>query len=81
MDRKEIENSLAYKASKSAIDWYQTHQKADVVEGFEEGYKQGYEQGQKDAIKKAIDWVKWNNNNGGCNFDGWERNLIKDIRQ
>ena len=23
-------------------------------------------------IEKACDWIKYNNNNGGCLFDGWE---------
>lgn len=28
-------------------------------------------------VEKAIDWVRYYNNNGGCLFDGWENNLIK----
>lgn len=32
----------------------------------------------KDAfIEKAIGWIDYNNRNGGCNFDGWE----KDFKQ
>ena len=28
-------------------------------------------------IKKACDWIKYNNENGGCLFDGWEEDFKK----
>ncbi|MBQ7429423.1 MAG: hypothetical protein IJV29_07115 [Butyrivibrio sp.] len=32
----------------------------------------------KDAfIEKAIGWIDYNNRNGGCNFDGWEKDFKK----
>ena len=32
-------------------------------------------------IKKACDWIKYNNENGGCLFDGWEENFKKYIEE
>ena len=29
----------------------------------------------ENVIKKTIEWIKYNNENGGCNFDGWENDL------
>ena len=26
-------------------------------------------------IEKALDWIDYNNRNGGCNFDGWEEDF------
>ena len=26
-------------------------------------------------IEKAIGWIDYNNRNGGCNFDGWEKDF------
>ena len=31
-----------------------------------------FEEGTSDIIEKAIMWVKFHNENGGCNFDNWE---------
>lgn len=30
-------------------------------------------------FEKAINWIRYYNNNGGCHFDGWENNLIKSM--
>jgi len=30
-----------------------------------------------EMIEKAIKWVEYNNENGGCKFDGW----VEDIKQ
>ena len=30
-------------------------------------------------IEKAIMWVKFHNENGGCDFDNWESSLKKVI--
>ena len=32
-------------------------------------------------IKKACDWIKYNNENGGCLFDDWEENFKKYIEE
>ena len=32
-------------------------------------------------IKKACEWIKYNNENGGCLFDGWEENFKKYIEE
>ena len=33
---------------------------------------------RKDAfIDKACEWIKYNNENGGCLFDGWEEDFKK----
>ena len=26
-------------------------------------------------IEKATEWIDYNNRNGGCNFDGWEKDF------
>ena len=37
---------------------------------------------RKDAfIEKACDWIKYNNENGGCLFDGWEENFKKYMEE
>ena len=36
----------------------------------------------KDAfIEKAIGWIDYNNRNGGCNFDGWEKDFKKYMEE
>ena len=30
---------------------------------------------KEETIKKAWDWIDYNNRNGGCNFDGWEEDF------
>lgn len=30
---------------------------------------------QDKFIEKAIGWIDYNNRNGGCNFDGWEKDF------
>ena len=80
MDRKEIENSLEYKASKSAIDWYQTHQKADGIEGFEKGYKQGYEQAEKDLTDKAKFSSGWDGFYYGQGYKQAEKDLMEKFK-
>lgn len=32
-------------------------------------------------INKACEWIKYNNENGGCLFDGWEENFKKYIEE
>ena len=38
-------------------------------------YDDGYSDGKEETIKKALDWIDYNNQNGGCNFDGWEEDF------
>ena len=26
-------------------------------------------------VERAIGWIDYNNRNGGCNFDGWEKDF------
>lgn len=39
--------------------------------------KKAVEIAREEMIEKAIKWVEYNNENGGCKFDGW----VKDIKQ
>ena len=32
-------------------------------------------------VKKACDWIKYNNENGGCLFDGWETDFKKYMEE
>ena len=32
-------------------------------------------------INKACEWIKYNNENGGCLFDDWEENFKKYIEE
>ena len=39
-------------------------------------YHRDVEYTRTDAfIEKAIGWIDYNNRNGGCNFDGWEKDF------
>lgn len=40
-----------------------------------------YERGVADAIEKAIEWIRFNEEEGGCVFDGWEDDFKKEITQ
>ena len=41
----------------------------------------GSENTRKKLIDKACEWIKYNNENGGCLFDGWEENFKKYIEE
>ena len=44
-------------------------------------FKKDIEYIRTDAfIEKIIGWIDYNNRNGGCNFDGWEKDLKKYIK-
>lgn len=30
---------------------------------------------REETIKEVCEWIKYNNENGGCLFDGWENDL------
>jgi len=32
---------------------------------------------REETIKDVCEWIKYNNENGGCLFDGWENDLKK----
>lgn len=32
-------------------------------------------------IEKAIGWIDYNNRNGGCFFDGWEKDFRKYMKE
>jgi hypothetical protein len=32
---------------------------------------------REETIKEVCEWIKYNNENGGCSFDGWENDLKK----
>ena len=37
---------------------------------------------RKDSfINKACEWIKYNNENGGCLFDGWEEDFKKYLEE
>ena len=40
-----------------------------------------YENGWKDAVDKALTWIGYNNNNGGCVFVGWKEDFKKFMRE
>ena len=35
---------------------------------------------EKQMIEKAIEWVEYNNKNGGCEFDGWVENIKQAMK-
>ena len=52
-------------------EWYKSREKDVDVEYV-----------RKDAfIEKAIGWIDYNNRNGGCNFDGWEKDFKKYMEE
>ena len=34
---------------------------------------------REETIKEVCEWIKYNNENGGCSFDGWENDLKKHL--
>lgn len=34
---------------------------------------------KEETIKEVCEWIKYNNENGGCSFDGWENDLKKHL--
>ena len=35
---------------------------------------------REEMIEKAIKWVEYNNENGGCKFDGWVENIKQAMK-
>ena len=44
-------------------------------------YFAGGENARERLVDKACEWIKYNNENGGCLFDGWEENFKKYIEE
>lgn len=36
---------------------------------------------EEQLIEKAIGWIDYNNENGGCNFDEWEKDFKKAMEE
>ena len=34
---------------------------------------------REETINEVCEWIKYNNENGGCSFDGWENDLKKHL--
>lgn len=34
---------------------------------------------REETINEVCEWIKYNNENGGCLFDGWENDLKKHL--
>ena len=41
--------------------------------------KRAVEIAMEETIKEVCEWIKYNNENGGCLFDGWENDLKKHL--
>ena len=35
---------------------------------------------REETIKEVCEWIKYNNENGGCLFDGWENDLKRYLK-
>ena len=35
---------------------------------------------REEMVEKAIKWVEYNNENGGCKFDGWVENIKQAMK-
>lgn len=54
LNRADIINSEQYKVSRASVDWYQSHQDADCLDGFEAGAQWKEAQMMKDAIECEV---------------------------
>ena len=58
----------------------------DVLEDFKDKFLNTLEVKEVDLeeedvfIEKAIGWIDYNNRNGGCFFDGWEKDFKKYMK-
>lgn len=69
LNRADIINSGQYKVARASVDWYQAHQDADCLDGFEAGA-----QWQKESIIKMLDAEKENTGIGLCEYDAGHEN-------
>ena len=44
-----------------------------------EDARKAVEIAREETIKEVCEWIKYNNENGGCSFDGWEIDLKKHL--
>ena len=42
--------------------------------------RKAVELAREEMIEKAIKWVEYNNENGGCKFDGWVENIKQAMK-
>ena len=42
--------------------------------------REAVEIAREEMIEKAIKWVEYNNENGGCKFDGWVENIKQAMK-
>ena len=42
--------------------------------------REAVEIAREELIEKAIKWVEYNNENGGCKFDGWVENIKQAMK-
>ena len=50
-----------------------------VNKEMEHAYKCGAVWWGKEIIEEAVELIRWNNENGGCKFDGWEESFRKRL--
>jgi hypothetical protein len=68
-------------AARKAATWH-SRLKGDIF--FENDFQKfiaGAEWQKEQMITKACDWIKYNNENGGCLFDGWEDDFKKAMEE
>lgn len=76
MTREELTNSMEWKVTGLARDWYQDNRDKESMDGFEAGYYAALAEKQE-LINKATAWIDYNNKNGGCLFDNWKEDFCK----
>lgn len=55
LSREVVINSKGYKATKSALEWYEKNQDLDSIDAFEAGFESGWDAAIKE-IKADIEW-------------------------
>ena len=65
-DNTRNDSNIAFDASVGHIIWITPNDAKKAVEIARE-----------EMIERAIKWVEYNNENGGCKFDGW----VEDFKQ
>lgn len=43
--------------------------------------REAVEIAREEMIEKAIKWVEYNNENGGCKFDGWAEDIKQAMKE
>lgn len=63
-----------------ALEIVNTSTLRDPVDGFGIALKMAKWK-EEQLIEKAIGWIDYNNENGGCNFDEWEKDFRKAMEE